>query len=268
MSKSDIKFDMLNAEVNFARALDQMGKLTGLDRRKIVLAEAGSVLKKAFAETPKAPSQKALTLGGRLRAMKALKLTGSGPVSITAGKGGTTYGRVFLRKKDGSGYRRTHDGNFAPLNQHYTDAQWAQLSAAINDAKITIGRVVPEVKASAGLARQSWVLIADSLGIRLESVPGGTASSGAISSSRAARARGNRQTRNGASVITQDPVHFAVTLINRLPYGPKLNFQNILAASIAGRAKYMQTSIARGFIGSAQDVARLFPGWTVTGGVN
>lgn len=258
-----IKFDMSGAQVNFAGAIDRMGKLTGIDRKKIVFAEAGSVLKKSFAETPKAPSQATLTLGARLRALRALKLTGGGPVSITAGLKGATYGRVFLRKKNGDGYRRTHDGNFHPLNQHYSDKDWALLRAAINDAKIVIRKVTPEVKASAGLARQSWVLIADSLGIQLESVPGGGASSGAISSARSARARGNKQARNGTSRIDQDAQKFLVTLINRLPYGNRLNFQNILTAAVAGRAKYMQTALAKGFLASAEDVARLFPGWTV-----
>lgn len=263
-----VKFDMRNASRNFAAAVDQIGRLSGLDRRKIVIAEAGSVLKKSFSETPKAPSQKTLTLGARLRALKTLKLNGGGPVSITAGAKGSVYGRVFLRKKDGSGYRRTHDGNFHPLNQHYTDKDWALIRAAINDAKIVIGKVTPEVKATAGLARQSWVLIADSLGIRLESVPGGNVSNGAITSARGARARENRQSRNGASAITQDAASFVVTLINRLPYGNKLRFQGILDAAVAGRAKYLQTALQKGFVGSAQDVARLFPGWTVSASSN
>ncbi len=263
-----VKFDMANAQRNFAAAVDQMGKLPGLDRRAIVHAEAGSVLKRSFQETPKAPSQKTLTLGARLRSLRALKLTGGGPVSITAGARGSQYGRVFLRKKNGDGYRRTHDANFHPLNQHYTDKDWALIRAAINDAKVTVGRVTPEVKASAGLARQSWVLIADSLGIRLESVPGGTVSAGAITSSRAARARGNRQARNGASRIDQDATKYVVTLINRLPYGNKLRFQGILDAAVAGRAKYMATALMKGFTGSAQDVARLFPGWTVKSSSN
>lgn len=264
----NIKFDMRNATRNFASGIDQMAKLTGIDAKKIVLAEAGSVLKKSMSETKGPPSQATLTTAGRLRALKALKLTGGGPVSITAGTRGTTYGRVFLRKKNGDGYRRTHDGNFHPLNQHYTDEQWQQLRNAINDAKITIAKVVPEVKATRGLARQSWILIADALGIRLEQVPGGGLSAGAISSYREARARGNRQARNGTAKTEIEAGKFAVTLINRLPYGGRLGFQGILSAAVAGRVKFMQTALQRGFVGSVQDVAKLFPGWTVNAGSN
>lgn len=263
-----VKFDMRNANRNFALAVDAIGKLTGLDRRKIVMAEAGSVLKRAFGETRRPPSQAALTIAGRLRALKSKDLTGSGPVSITAGKNGAAYGRVFVRKKDGAGYRRTHDANFSPLNQHYTDAQWAEIREAINLAKVTVGKVVPEVKASAGIARQSWILIADSIGIRLEAVPGGTASASAIASAREARAKGNKNSRNGRAVVAEDTMKFVVTLINSLPYGQKLGFQGILDRAIAGRAKYMQTALAHGFAASAADVARLFPGWKVSVGSN
>lgn len=261
-----VKFDFVNAERNFAAAVDAMGKLTGLDRRQIVRSEAGSVLKRCFGETPKAPSATKMTTAGRLKALRALKLTHGGPVTITAGtqtKG--SYGNVFLRKRDGTGYRRTHDANFRPLNYHYTDEQWAEIRRAISDAKITVQRVVPEVKATAGLARQSWVLIADSAGIRLESVPGGNVSAAAISSVRGAWARGNRQARNGASRAEETANSYVLTLINRLPYGNRLNFQGLMTAAIAGRAAFMATAIRKGFQASAQDVAKLFPGWTVKG---
>lgn len=263
-----VKFDFANAERNFAAAIDAMGKLTGIDPRKIVQAEAGSVLKACFNDTPKSPSQTKLTTAGRLRSMRALKLSSGGPITISSGLKGSNYGNVFIRKRDGSGYRRTHDGNFRPLNYHYTDEQWAKIRAAINDAKLTVSRVVPEVKASGGLARQSWVLIADSFGIRLESVPGGTISASAVSSARAARARGNRQAQNGASRVEQTAHTYVLTLINRLPYGNKLNFQGILTARIAGRAAFMATALQKGFVASAQDMAKLFPGWTVTGGTS
>lgn len=260
----NIKFDMKNASRNFNAAVDQMAKLTGINREQIIRAEAGSVLKKSMEQTKGPPSVAKMTTAGRLRALKALKLTGGGLVSITAGTRGTTFGRVFLRKKDGSGYRRTHDGNFHPLNQHYTDAEWAAIKVAINDAKITIKKVVPEVKATRGLARQSWILIADSLGIRLETVPGGSLGAGAISSYREARARQNRQARNGASKVTIEAGKFAITLINRLPYGAKLGFQGILDAAVAGRAKFMMTALARGFAGSVNEMKALFPGWTIS----
>lgn len=257
-----LKFDMANAERNFARGVDQMAKLTKLDPKAILKAEAGSVLKKAMSDTKGPPSQSTLTIAGRIKALRALGLTGGGEVSINAGKKGP-YGRVFIRKTDGDGYRRTHEAGFSPINQHYKNRVWAKIQAAIHDAKVAIAKVVPEVKGAAGLARQSWLLIADSLGIRLETVPGGGLSASAITQARTAKVRGGKQINNGKSVTVEAPGKFGVILINRLPYGQRLRFQPILDRAIAGRAKFMETAIARGFTGSMQDVAKLFPGWTV-----
>lgn len=271
----NIKFDMGNAVRNFASGIDLMSKLTGIDAKVIVTAEAGSVLKRAISKTRRAPSQAILTTAGRLAALKALGLTGGGRagnrVTITAGLKGTQYGKVWYRKEGGglrTNVRQSHAANYAPLDRHFTDAQWSEISAAINDAEITIDKVVPEKKASAGLARQSWILIGDALGIRLEAVPGGSLSSGAITSARAARARGNKNQRNGTAYVDAEAGKFAVTLINRLPYGNRLGFQGILTAAVAGRVKFMQTALAKGFVGSVQDTARLFPGWTVNAANN
>lgn len=257
-----MKLDIANAEQNFAAAVEKMGQLTGFDRKGIVMAEAGSVLKRCFEATKAPPSDATLTVAGRLRALHALHLTGRGGISVNAGKK-APYGRVFIRKKDGDGFRRTHDDNFQPLNQHYTDAQWAQLQTVIADAKVAVAKTVPQVKASGGLARQSWDLIARSLGILLENVPGGRLSASAIQKARGARARGNKQVNNGASQVGESPTSYVVVLINRLPYGQRLGFATLLNVAIAGRAKYMETAVAKGFNGALKDVARLFPGWTV-----
>ncbi|MBS0328221.1 MAG: hypothetical protein JSR30_00080 [Proteobacteria bacterium] len=263
-----LKFDMSNAERNFAAAVDKMSKLTGLDPKKILLAEAGSILKRCFAKTPRPPADAQLVIAGRLKALRALQLTGGKPgtmVTINAGKR-APYGRVFLRTKKDR-FRRTHDDNFRPLNQHYKDADWELLQNSIHDAKIAVAKVVPQKRAAAGLARQSWDLIAQSLGIRLESVPGGAAvSARALQQARNARVPGDKQRNNGTSRIDENNGKLLITLINRLPYGPKIGFEHTLAAAMAGRAKYMETAIAKGFNGSIEQTARLFPGWTVKTG--
>lgn len=256
-----------NAERNFAKAVDRMARMPGFDRKKIVMAEAGSILKTCASKTKVAAAPKIQT-GARLRALKGLQLTRGGDITINAGIRGP-FGRVFMRKKSGSGYRRTHEENFQPINQHYTNAAWSKLSAVVQDAKNVIARVAVQARASAALARGSWVLIADSLGIRLESVQGGgSISASAIGKARDARARGGVQRNNGASRQESSVGRFFVTLINRLPYGGKLGFDGMLKGAVAGRAKFMEKSIEKGFTGSLQDTAKLFPGWVVKGGGN
>lgn len=262
-----IKFDTRDAEKNFARGIDTMAKLTGFDRRKIIMAEAGSILKTCASRTKVAPASK-IQDGSRLRALKSLGLTRGGDITINAGIKGP-YGRVFVKKKSGSGYRRTHDNNFVPLNQHYTDVMWAKLSATVSDAKKVISKVTQQAKASAALARGSWVRIADTLGIKLESVQGGgSISSGAIEKARQARARGGVEKNNGASRVESTSKTFFVTLINRLPYGRKIGLDGLLSFVVNGRAKYMYESINKGFRGSLTEVTKRFPGWVVKTGVN
>lgn len=244
-----------------------MAKLTGLDRRKIILAEAGSILKTCASRTKVATAPK-IQQGARLRALRSLGLTNGKDITVNAGLKGP-FGRVYVRKKDGDGFRRTHDNNFTPLNQHYSNAQWAKLQAVVSDAKKIVQKVTAQARLSAALARGSWVRIADTLGIKLENIPGGGGiSSGAIDKARQAKAKAGLEKNNGQSKIESAAGKFFVTLINRLPYGRKIGLDGLLAATVSGRAKFMYTAVSKGFRGSAEDMAKRFPGWVVKGGSN
>jgi hypothetical protein len=266
MSRSFFKLDFTHAQANFARVLGELGKLPGFDRAKIIKAEAGSILKKCMAET-KVASLAKIERGARLRTAKGLVLTGGGDVTINTGIK-APFGRVFARKLGGAGYRRTHDAGFEPLNYHYPDSTWAKISAAITDYQTALIRVLAQSKLSAGLARQSWLLIAESLGINLQAVPGGGISNSAIAQAAAARSRGGSLLPNGIGTETAEGGNYYVTLTNSLPYGQKLGFAGILQRAIAGRVSYIENAVARGALNSMSNVIKSFPGWKVTGGVN
>ncbi len=226
------------------------------------MGSAGVILKTAASRTPSATAAEVVK-NARLRVIRTLGLTGGGPVTINAGMRGA-YGRVFLKKRDGSGYRLTHHEGFLPLNRHYSDDEWAVISSAIESVKKVVPRAVQEGRLSAGLARGSWVLIADSLGIALESVTGGgSISAGAIAKARESRAKGGVQRNNGASRIESDKGKFFVTLINRLPYGRRIGLDRMLAAVVNGHAQRFFTSVKKGFDGSLAQTFQQFPGWTV-----
>lgn len=253
---------MANAEREFSSAMDAASKLTGFNRAQIVMGSAGVVLKTCASRTKVATASQ-LQFGARLRTLRGLDLTRGGPVTINAGLK-APWGRVFLRKKNGDGYRRTHDHNFQPLNQHYTNDEWAVIEAAIEAVKAKTPVAQKKAALSAGLARQSWILIADSLGIALESVTGGgSISASAIHKAREAIARNGAQRNNGLSRKETDQGRFFVELINRLPYGSKLHLDNMLRAVIAGHAKFFFTAVQKGFTGSLEETFRMFPGWTV-----
>lgn len=258
-------FDLTNAERNFARVMDELGKLPGFDQAKIVRAEAGSILKACAARTKVAPVSK-LTVAGQLRALKGLGFTGARDITINAGKR-ADFGRVFIRKKSGDGFRRTHDANFQPLNQHYSDADWAKISSAVSDAQLAVAKAVKETKLSAGLGRQSWILIAESLGIDLTTVQGGQISAAELSEAAGARAKGGRLYRNGIGREEHAANRYFITLINRLPYGRKIGLDRTLQVVIAGRVSYIMTTFSKGAFESIEHVVRRFPGWHTSGGI-
>lgn len=263
-----VTFDMTNAEKNFALVMDKIGELPGFDRRKVILAEAGSILKRCAALTKVAPQER-IDRGAKLRALKSLKLTGGGEISINAGIRGD-YGRVFIQKSPtsrnpgGSKYRRTHNANFAAINQHYRDDQWARLVKAIDDAQEAIGSATKDARKSAGLARQSWIQIATNLGIDLSRVPGAGLSAKAIREAAASRARGNRLYENGIAREEKKNESYFVTLINRLPYGRKIGLDQTLRAAIAGRVSFISLNMAKGTFDSIDSVIKKFPRWQLT----
>lgn len=252
---------MRQATTAFAAGVNHLAKLTGLPKRKIVLAEAGSILKACAADTKVAASED-VKKGATLRALRGSALTRGRSITINAGVRGP-YGRVFMKKRDGSGFRRTHDDNFRPLNQHYKDADWAFLRQTVQLAKAKVARARAKAAPSAALARGSWVRAADAAGIRLEDVPGGRLSADAIAKARAATARNGAERKNGAAIVRDGPRAFFVTLINRYPGADYLGFERMLASKISGRARFMLTAVQKGYDGSAAETAKLFPGWVV-----
>ncbi len=257
---------MQKAQAAFAAGVNYAAKLTGFSPKRIIMAEAGSVLKACAAETPIADKAK-VEQGAFLRALKGSRLTGHGPVTVNAGVRGEkgTRGRVFMRKKDGQGYRRTHNTGFQPINQHYSNADWQMLKGIVDAAEEKTERALARAPDSMALARGSWVRIADHAGINLEDVPGGRISAAAIAKARAAKAFKGQEVNNGTSVTLDEKGRFGLTLINRYPGGqaPKLSFGRLLAVKIAGRAKFLATACQKGFDGSLEQTTKLFRGWTL-----
>lgn len=265
--------DMTKAQAAFAAGVNYAARLTGFSPKKIVKAEAGSILKAAAAETDVADVAK-VTKGARLRALRALGMTGAkagAPVTVDAGIRGP-LGRVFIAKKGGSGagYRRTHDADFAPLNQHYPDAVWNDLKAAVAAADNKTTSAAQRAPESVALARGSWVRIADHAGIDLADVPGGRISASALAKARAAKAFRGAEVNNGTSVTLDEKGKFGLTMINRYPGGssPKLQFGRLLAFKVAGRAKFLAMACKKGFDGSLEQTTKLFKGWTLKKGAS
>ena len=249
-------------------ALRQLSSLTGFDQRTVLRAEAGSVLKMWAGQT-KVSTQAAVDRRARLKVTRAWGVSGSGgkgtrkadhPITVNAGIRGPA-GRMFILKKDGHGFRRTHESGFRPLHQHYKAEQWRDLNEVANGVQSDWQKKVPLARRSVGLARQSVVQIADSLGIDLAAVQGRGLSAAGLAKARAALASDGKRYTNGWSAQGGTDTKPHIDLINGLPFAnsPKLQMARTLLGVIAGRARYFQKSFDKGAFDSFDRVARAYP---------
>ena len=259
------KFDLKRAGVVYSKALAHMAKLSGLDTRKIVLAEAGVILKTCAARTKVATASK-LRDGARLSTLRGMELTkpkqiGEYEFTVNAGKK-APYGRVWTRKNTSNKWQMVFGNDFSRVPRHFAEQAWRTANFLAKQSKVAVRKGIDTAKQRAGLARGSWVLIADSLGISLENVRGGqNIAASAIQKARRARARGNKQINNGRSREEAKAKSYFVTLINGLPYGRRIGLDRMLTIVMANRVKFFANAVKAGYRGSLAETAKLFPGW-------
>ena len=251
----------------FMEAMTALQRNLGASMKTVIRTETGSILKQVAGDTKVSTQAKADTRS-RTKVTRELGYSGRGrsrgehPVTVNSGMKGEV-GRVFVLKKDGTGYRRTHSKNFDPLHQHYKTKQWYDIRDAISDVKAGWSLAVPLGRAAIGLARQSWVQIADSIGIKLETVPGGGISAAGLAKARAAIASDGRAYQNGQGAQFQTNKSYFVELVNRLPYGRKAKLDRALVRRINGRAAFFAKNVKLGVFNSVSKILAAYPGFKV-----
>jgi hypothetical protein len=260
----------------------RLARLTGFSQRQVLLAEAGAILKTCAYRT-KVSSQESADRFSRLHGVHRLGLTGSnreknlGDVTVNAGYRPAPYGRVWIKVRAGKGKKGwllakganfsapSGTATFTPYRRKLngTSGKWLRhVDEAVTDVQDSVARSIPKGRRSIGLARQSWLQIADALGIDLLKVPGGVPlSAGHIAKARAALAASGKAHRNGFAAQGGSGGYDFIDLINRYPGGrsPKLAFDRTLLGVLAGRAKFFQQSYAKGAFDSQEKAVRAYP---------
>lgn len=259
----------------FRRAIGGLLQFSGQSLRPILRAEAGSILKACAGQTKVAPMDQ-IELNERGRTLRALGLTSKqgSRVSINQGIRGqfgkvwrqTGYHRTTGDRAGQRGVQQTHAAGFKPLWRHYGDEAWAEIRDAVSRFRQALRTRVPAAKKSQGLSRQSWVQIADSAGIRLETVAGGGISAAGIAKARAALASNGLAYQNGQAREYLDNKAFVIELINGLPWGRKMQLDQILIRNINARARYFEQNLARGVFDQLSTIARRYPGLRINQG--
>lgn len=249
----------------------------GASALDVLRGEAGVILKACAAGTTIATVDQA-DKRSRLRYLRDQQLTGRNglvPVTVTAGaKKGSEYGRVFLRTSTG-GWRRTHDANFRPVvgmpspgrrkpGDHYSEHDWLLLRSTIATVRRGISTARTAGRKTIGLGRQSWIQIADTLGIRLEDVRGGsffgkTISASAIAKARAAVASNGQTYANGLGTQERTQYEAIITLTNRYPAGRRIGMDKTLQSALVSRIRFFEKNLELGVFNSIEQTARAYP---------
>lgn len=257
----------------FRRAIGGLLQFSGQDLRPIIRAEVGSILKACVGDT-KVATYEEIELRERVRTLHELGLTAEqgSMVQINVGIRGA-FGKVWrttgYKRTEGAragrrGVQQTHDAGMKPLWRHYGEAAWSEVRTAVSRFREALRLRVPAAKKSQGLSRQSWVQIADDAGIRLESVPGGGASAAAIAKARAAISSNGVRFQNGQAREYLANKSFVIELINRLPWGRKMQLDTILIRNINARARYYQENLSRGVFDKLSTIAKRYPGLRIS----
>ena len=249
----------------------EMARLTELPLKKVIRAEAGSILKACAGDT-KVASVEQVSGRARRRVIKELELN-RGDITINSGtskRGAGTAGRIWAvshgpRAKHRQYRLAFYNGNPVGVanNIRFTTPDWIDIEEAKQDYVRKIKMALEAAKRSIGLARQSWIQIADSLNIRLESVPGGRLSASGIAKARRALAKDGHPYVNGVSVEAEVSDGYYVDLVNRFPAGGRIGFARILFNAIRNRQKHFERALEVGVFKSEEKVAQQFPGFYV-----
>ncbi len=258
---------ILNADEiagKFSESLRVLAKLQGFSERTVTLAEAGVVLKSVAGKT-KVTNPEKIAIRARKRVLKKLGLTQADreSPSINAGSRGPA-GRVWWKTKNGlfqlAGQMSDDAYSFKGAKTHFKDKDWQTIGIAVDAYSDVFPLALERANKSAGLARQAWIQIADDLGIILEDVPGKGIGIAGIKKARKAIASDGKLYQNGVGHTEyEENKSFFVTLVNRLPYWPKIQLDSVLLAILAGRAKYFQQNVDRAVFASHSATVKAYP---------
>jgi hypothetical protein len=271
------------AEVNkLGLAFNTIARVARVSGEQVLYGMAGVILKSCAGRTKVATIKKA-DQRSALRVLNkgGLDLTGSGgtkpgDITVNAGWRGT-FGKVWVRSPHG--FRRVERPSrpfrlagqispttftFKPERYHWKKGKWIDIVETAADVAYQMRKALPAGRKTIGLAQQSWVQIADSLGIRLETVRGGgSLSAAAIAKARAAIAFNGRAHRNGLSRREGSQRRLVLSLINRYPRARKIGMDRTLQGVLIGQARFFEQNLRRGVFGSIATTAKAYPFLTV-----
>lgn len=232
-------------------------------------AEMGVVLK-AWAGRVKVRKDRPLEVSGILRAyrvarrvagMENLKNKGgvrAGDAGINLGLRRGQEGRVWYRTRTNKKFQPVYGPAFSK-GWHIRSSDWPRVDGMVSNFRAHLAATIRSAKGAAGLSRQAVIQIADSLGIKLESVKGGgTLSNAGLAKARRAMPSNGRRYANGFGRHQRGDRGF-VEAILRYPLAQATGMDTALFHVLRGRMKFFQRNLEEGVFLSAKAAAKAYP---------
>jgi hypothetical protein len=216
---------MADEKVNtsqFNAMCDQLSKLAVTSYPKVVKAEVGRVLEKAVQYTKSANTKR---IRARYEDFVPLSQDSYSPSRVRR------YGNLR--------------GNYLVyyMQNRYPNELWNVLKAR---RRMLIERTI----AAKGLAKKSWLQVADALGVKI-AVPGYV---------RSARAKTGKEYKNAIvkQVVSKDKIQIDIS--NAQPTVNAIGGARALAAAIQGRISYFNRNAEHAVFADVKKIARAYPG--------
>lgn len=272
-----LKKDPAIAAAQFSASIREASRLTGYSERDVTRGMVGSVLKIAAGRTKEATDEKT-DKRSRLwltHKMGVSSTQGGSPVTINAGVRIRKLGPGYIWY---CGHSRTGQRYFKLAGQVADDGSAALELAGFSRNELiavretalayanSVGGAKARGRASESMARQSWLQIANAIGIALETVPGRGLNAQGLAKARAAMASNGRAYINGsASESTSGGGKYKVMLNNFLPYALAINLDSLMTSVLAGEANRFNKMHEKGIFDSQTKLARAYPWVKVLG---
>ncbi len=279
MSATETRFDTRKFDAFIAQATT----VIPAPRTAVLIAETGAILKQCVLWT-KTAKPKHIARRSRSEANNRTRSLYY-PESPKTVAGGTAWinvreahkHRVWLRVPGegpprfllyrGDGFAKLKaDGRNAVLKENSGLVRKSEVVGYVNSYKSKLRLEAQAQKNAAGLSRQSWIHIAQALGIDLKAVRGGRDATAAIAKAERATPPGGNSYTNGAGMQRFNKSDSYLVLINKLPWNrsPYLRLDVTLQRALNGRAAYFRRNLAAGVFRSLEATARAYPGIAIT----
>ena len=155
-------------------------------------------------------------------------------------------------------------GAYFPAWIHFAGYDWEKIKAGTAKFGAELAKRLPAGLRAIGLARQSVVQSADSLGINLEQVQAGAISGSDIAKARSAVPSSGVRYQNGTGKQTKGLGQFTIEVTNSYPYNAKMKMDVALSGVISSRVGFYERNITRGVFQNLQAVEKAYPYVTIT----